>query len=367
MAVAAPSHAQSSGEDATTDVARTRFKEGVSFYDKGQYEQARAAFLQAYALKKHPAVLLNLAWSSLKSGHTLESEHYFKQFLAEGKDSTDKQRADATDGLNQSHAKLGRIDVMAAAGTEVTVDGDKAGTTPLPEPILVEPGAHTVKFKGPDGATDTDSVTVLAGEKAIARFAKTASAAPVAPAPAPAPAAPPAATEAPPPAPPVEEEPAKQPPPEASKEPVSAGSHPNVLSPPQNLVPVVIGGVVMVASIGLAIGVVFAKQSAQDKANTTADQIRAAGGTSCNPPAPLSLTGITEACDRFISDNNDVNTDATIGNIAVGVGVAALAATVVYWLVADKPDDTNHSAMTTPALVPIVGPSLGGLSLAGRF
>ncbi len=70
-------------------MARTRFKEGVSFYDKGQYEQARAAFLQAYALKKHPAVLLNLAWSSLKSGHALESEHYFKQFLAEGKDSTD--------------------------------------------------------------------------------------------------------------------------------------------------------------------------------------------------------------------------------------------------------------------------------------
>ena len=159
-------------------MARARFKEGVGFYDKGQFEQARASFLQAYALKRHPAVLLNLAWSSLKSAHMLEAQRFFKQFLTEGKDITDKQRADANDGLNQSHAKLGRIDVAAAAGTEVTVDGDKVGTTPLPDPILVEPGAHTVKFKGPDGATDTDSVTVLAGEKAIARFAKTASAAP---------------------------------------------------------------------------------------------------------------------------------------------------------------------------------------------
>ncbi len=249
----------------------------------------------------------------------------------------------------------------------MTVDGDKAGTTPLPDPILVEPGAHTVKFKGPDGATDTDSVTVLAGEKAIARFAKTASAPPVAPAPAPppAPAAPPA-TETEPPAPP-EEGPTKPPPEAAPKETVSTASHASVLAPPQNLVPVVVGGVVMVASIGLAIGVVFAKQSAQDKANSTADQIRAAGGTSCNPPAPLSLNGITEACSRFISDNNDVNTDATIGNIAVGVGVAALAATVVYWFVADKPDDTAHSASRTPALTPLVGPSLGGLSLTGRF
>ena len=48
--------------------ARARFKEGVEFYDKGQYENARLAFLQAYALKKHPAVLLNLAQSSAKAG-----------------------------------------------------------------------------------------------------------------------------------------------------------------------------------------------------------------------------------------------------------------------------------------------------------
>src|SRR5262250_1994004 len=84
--------AQAPAEDATTVMARARFKEGVEFYDKGEYEQARASFLQAYALKRHPAVLLNLAWSCLKSGHPLEAEKYFKQFLAEGKDITDKQR-----------------------------------------------------------------------------------------------------------------------------------------------------------------------------------------------------------------------------------------------------------------------------------
>ena len=76
--------ARAETEDPTTAVARSRFKEGVDFYDKGQYEQARASFLQAYALKKHPAVLLNLAWSCLKSGHALEAEHYFKQFLSRG-------------------------------------------------------------------------------------------------------------------------------------------------------------------------------------------------------------------------------------------------------------------------------------------
>jgi tetratricopeptide (TPR) repeat protein len=362
LATSAPSWAQASAEDPTTDMARARFKEGVGFYDKGQFEQARAAFLQAYALKKHPAVLLNLAWSCLKSGHTLEAQRYFKQFLTESKDITDKQRADANDGLNQANAKLGRIDVVAAAGTEVTVDGDKAGTAPLADPVMVEPGAHTVKFKGPDGATDTDSVTVLAGEKAVARFAKAASPAPAAtPPPVSTPSESTATPEPPPPAAQATLSP------EAPKETVSS-SHKGLLSPPSNVVPVVIGGALVLTSIGVAIGMSLAKQSAQTKANDTANQIRGVGGTSCNPPAPANLVStISGACDRFVSDNTDVNTDATVGNLAIGAGVVAAAATVVYWLLADKGDDASPTSAALPSLAPIAGPSVGGLSLSGRF
>ncbi|HTB72884.1 MAG TPA: hypothetical protein VK762_06555 [Polyangiaceae bacterium] len=368
--VALPVRAQTTADDPTTDMARARFKEGVGFYDKGQFEQARASFLQAYALKKHPAVLLNLAWSSLKSGHTLEAEHYFKQFLTESKDITDKQRADANDGLNQSHSKLGRIEVAAAAGTEVTIDGDKAGTTPLAEPILVEPGAHTVKFKGPDGTTDTDSVTVLAGEKAIARFAKTASAAP---APAAAPAPPPATdTEAPPPPPPAAEE---TPRPEAAppaKEVASVKSHHDLLSPPETLAPVVVGGIIVAGSAAVAIAMLVSKTSAQNKATDIANQISQHGGTTCSP-TPMVVAGsselgnVTVACAEYQTDNKDVNTDATIGNIALGVGVIAAVGTIVYWLVADRRGDSPSGALNTPVVTPTVGRSSGGLSLSGSF
>ncbi len=370
-AVAAiPARAQSAAEDPTTDMARARFKEGVGFYDKGQFEQARASFLQAYALKKHPTVLLNLAWSCLKSGHTLEAEHYFKQFLTEGKDITDKQRADANDGLNQSHAKLGRIEVAAASGTEVTVDGDRAGTTPLTDPILVEPGAHTVKFKGPDGATDTDSVTVLAGEKAIVRFAKTASAAPVAAAPT----APAAGTDteaaAPPPA-PAEEAPKPAEPPPA-KEAASVSPHRDLLSAPETIAPVIVGGVIVAGSAALAIVMLVSKQTAQNKANDTAAQIAEHGGTSCSPPslgadATTTIDKVTTACGEYQNDNKDVNTDATIGNIAVGVAVVAAVGTVVYWVVADRRGDSPSVGLAAPTVTPILGPSVGGLSLSGSF
>jgi hypothetical protein len=389
-----PAAAQSGAEDPVTAMARARFKEGVEFYDKGQFEQARAAFLQAYALKKHPAVLLNLAWSCLKSGHALDAERYFKQFLTEGKDATDKQRADATDGSNQARNKIGRIDVVAPQGTEITIDGDRVGAAPLGDPVAVEPGAHTVTFKGPDTATETQSVSVLGGEKAIVRFGrKSASdAAPAGGAPAPAPSAPPAT---PPAAAPTEtpSEPAAAPPEDtthashaAPKEKESRGG-PGLFTPPDNLVPVVIGGVLVAASAGVAIAMLVGKSAANDSAATTANQLSNAmlgcdpsngqpimaapgGNVQPLPPNDPRYSKAVDACNSYNTDINNVNTDATIGNIAIGVGIAALAGTVIYWIVGDKSADAPaRSGFFQPTVVPMVTATSGGaaFSLSGRF
>src|SRR5690349_24586598 len=96
--VALPALAQQPQDDPVTMQARARFKEGVDFYDKGSYENARLAFLQAYALKKHPAVLLNLAQSSAKAGHPLEASKAFQQYLKEATSVSPQQKADAESG-----------------------------------------------------------------------------------------------------------------------------------------------------------------------------------------------------------------------------------------------------------------------------
>jgi hypothetical protein len=353
----APVWAQAPAEDATTAMARARFKEGVEFYDKGEFEQARVSFKQAYALKEHPAVLLNLAWSCLKSGHALEAERYFKKFLADGKDITDKQRADANDGLTQSRAKLGRIEISAAAGTEVTVDGEKVGTAPLADPIAVEAGAHTVKFKGPDGTTDTQSVTVLGGEKQLAHFGKAGAATTTTTEP----------SSTPPPTPPPETEtkPAETPP----KPPVAeTASSTSPLAPPKNLVPAIVLGAVAVAGAITGGVLLVSKNSAQNQANTTAGEILAHGGGSstCSPQGLVQAPQFAQACNAYITDNNQVNQDATAANVAAGVAVAAAVGFVVYWLVADKAG-SGSQATSAPVLAPVVGRSTGGLSLSASF
>jgi hypothetical protein len=366
-----PVWAQGAAEDPTTAMARTRFKEGVEFYDKGEYEQARASFLQAYALKKHPAVLLNLAWSGLKSGHPLEAERYFRQFLSEGREITDKQRADANDGLTQSRAKLGRIEVVAAAGTEVTVDGDRVGTAPLADPVAVEAGAHTVKFRGTDGVNDTQSITVMGGERAVARFkaASTTPAAvvPTAPPPLPAPPSPeataPAAVPPPPPPKPAPEETSHRAHQVVVEPAVAETEGRGVFAPPKNLVPVFLLGGVAVLGYGGAGLFLFFKGQAQSKADEVRARIVNVTGYRC-PPGP-NQPSLAPLCDAYNTDNGQVNDDATAGNVALGVGVAATVGALVYWLVADKGEDTHASAR--PMLVPVVGSNMGGLSLSGGF
>jgi hypothetical protein len=354
-----PVYAQTGSEDPTTAMARARFKEGVDFYDKGEYEQARASFLQAYALKKHPAVLLNLAWSCLKSGHTLDANKYFQQFLTEGKDITDKQRADANDGLSQARAKLGRIEVQAAAGAEVTVDGEKVGTTPLADAVAVEAGAHTVKFKGADGTTDTESVSVLGGQKAVAKFGGSGANAPT-PTPVPAPTSSPAPSDTTaPPAPSSTSDQTK--PPEPPPKESGGGSHGSIFDRPKNLVPAVAMGAIGIVGFGVSVAFLFIKQGAQNNANSVAAQIAAHGGAPNFPSCP----NFPSACSAYQSDLNDVNTDATVANVGIIVGIAGVAGAVVYWLVADK--DTGGSASTKPVLVPTVGRNSGGFALSGQF
>ncbi|MCL2449462.1 MAG: PEGA domain-containing protein [Polyangiaceae bacterium] len=353
-------------------MARARFKEGVDYYDKGQFEAARAAFLQAYALKKHPAVLLNLAWSCLKSGHVLEGERYFRQFLSEGgADVSEKQRADANDGINQAHLKLGRLEVAAApAGTDVSVDGESVGVTPLPDPTYIEAGARAVKLRAPDGTTATENVTVVGGDRVQAHFARGGPSAPATATATPPGLGAPLAPEA--------------PPPEAPAAPATTAAVSTRLAPSQpptppshshegmSILPFVFGGVLVAAGAATAIVMKFARDSAQTKANETAGQISQyeaahmispARCASSSSMAPLA-TAVVGACAQWRSDNTQVNEDATIANVAIGVGAAALVGTVIYGIVY-----ATHSkpSVAQATVTPLVGPSFGGLSLEAKF
>jgi len=161
--------ARAEEDPTTTAAARERFKEGVSYFDQKQYEKARAAFLQAYALKKHPAVLLNLAQSELRSNHERDAAKHFATYLREATDASPAEREAAQAGLTTAKAALGEINVSAEADSEILVDGTAEGTSPLPGPVYVDPGTHTFEAKKGSRVSKL-SVTAKAGETKDARM-----------------------------------------------------------------------------------------------------------------------------------------------------------------------------------------------------
>jgi tetratricopeptide (TPR) repeat protein len=358
-------------DDATVKLARQRFQEGVAFYDKGQYDLARASFMQAYALHKHPAVLLNLAQSSLKSSHALEAAKYFQQYLRENTAASAAQRADAERGLRDARAKLGRIDVYGVpSGTEIFIDDERVGMTPLEQPADVEPGTHVVKARG--RADDQTSVTVSAGMVATARFGASSAPPPVvAPVPAPAPSAPAESpAEQPPPS-----EPAAAPPPEAAPqeqqpanaEPAGAEHRHGLLAPPKNKVPAVLLGAAALAGAGVAITFAIFKGNAQNAADSVAQSIRAHGGGSgiCHNPSST----FANACQTLSDDDNRVNNDATIANVGAIVGIGAAIGFVAYWLASAKADDAPpvSAGLVRPTVAPMVGSGTGGVTFGASF
>ncbi|WP_437960955.1 hypothetical protein WME76_15825 [Sorangium sp. So ce119] len=188
------SFAQSS--DAVTEVARQRYEDGVQAYDAGRFEDARTAFRQVYTLKRHPAVLLNLGQSELRSNHLEDAGNHLQQFLREHTAATPEQRAAAEKAIADVKRRTGFIVVVADAnGADISIDGVLIGKAPLPDPVFVTPGKHTLfaTYQDRSATTQVDAKIGAATPATLTLGTTGAAPAPVAGAPTPGPAAPPGA------------------------------------------------------------------------------------------------------------------------------------------------------------------------------
>jgi len=135
--------AQQAQGDNETEIARQRFREGVAHYDRQDYEKARMAFLQAYLLKPHPAVLLNLAQSELRAGRHAEAAENFAKYIRQNPTAPAMEHAKS--GFEEAKLRVTELNVQVnASGASVSVDGADVGRSPLPNVVFLMPGRHTV-------------------------------------------------------------------------------------------------------------------------------------------------------------------------------------------------------------------------------
>lgn len=384
---AAPVAAQAAAADPMTEMARERFKEGVKFYDAKDYEKARAAFLQAYALKKHPAVLLNLAQSELRSNHPVEAARHFVQYQRDNTAASALERQEAEKGLAEARTKTGRVAITAApAGADVLVDGELVGRSPVGDPVDVSAGNHTVEAKHA-GHSATVTVTAVAGRIVNASVQVDSSAPPVV-VPLPSSGAVGAPAEH------APTGPSADAPAATTAELTTAGPREPFLRWARKSPIAWAGAGLATVGLGMFVGYSIAGANAQSSADSTRDRIKARIAEDANDPefiahesdivagggvrgptavcaAPVVVTTRTNygpACASLqdsLDQHDKDKTLATVGIVAAGVGVAGTVAG--YYLTAKRGDDAAAAPATATVIAPVYAPSYSGLAIVGSF
>jgi hypothetical protein len=362
-------------DDVTLTMARERFKEGVGYFDKKDFAKARVAFLQAYALKKHPAVLLNLAQSELRSGHEADAAKHFAQYLREHKEASEAERQGAETGLTAAKALVAEVVLSVDTnGAEVYVDGDLEGQAPLPGSVYLAPGAHEIQARK-EGKRASSQVNAAAGQSSNVSLKLVAPAASAAPS---------GGAEGPP--------SGNEPPPDDAPPTHRKGFFPWLFSTPGAMVGAGLAGVGLVGGGAFALG----SKSAYDAADSVAAGIEEYAvtkdhkldgpkGACVNPKTWLAKTDVwkdkgeaaianraaqyDDNCQKY-QDNVDAgDTYKTIAIVGVAVGGAALVGTVVYYFVDSKESgpDTAQAQHRRLTIVPVYEPGFTGGIVSGRF
>ncbi len=369
-------------DDASIQMARERFQEGVKFYDQKQYDKARAAFLQAYALKKHPAVLLNLAQSELRSGREADSAKHFAQYLRENKEATPAERQEAEKGLAAAKASVGELNITVVDGADVYVNGNLEGRSPLGGPVYLKPGSHNLEARK-DGKSAASPVTAIAGQTGSVELSFTGPSGPVA---GPTPVGPGAGADPaggpPGPVPPGGGLGAPPPgePPQADK----GSDKPSFLAWAKQKPLAWVGGGVAVLGLAGGIGFALTSSASYDDAETIRqkiiDQAQKDGVSGpCGPPPKTTPTNYTNACDKYQQRVDDGDSQKSLSTVSFVIASVAVAGTVVYYFLdtgSNKASigqrERGRRAATKShglraSVVPFVGPNERGLGVVGQF
>ena len=361
LAAPAVGQQEDGSADPATQMARQRFEEGVKLFDRGEYKRAQAAFLQAWVLKQHPAVLLNLAQSELRSGDHVPAARHFAAYLRDYPDTPPKERASAQQGLAEARKHTGLLEVVVdTPGAEVLVGGESMGRTPLPGPIDVAPGPFEVlvRLAGAQPTTETGSVDAGRSRTVHVKVALDPAEPLLAPAP---PTPPPAQTE----------------PPETGRQPFFSWAQSDPVA----------WATLGTAGLGLGVGTVFAflAHTSANDADSVAAQITAVAQgdpemTSyqgfnrrtdpCASPVPVtSGTDYRPACSQLQEELDTLDSRKTMMWVGFGVGAAgAIGTGVAYYLRTESGDEsTKPTPLGTAVLTPVWAPNVGGLRISGSF
>lgn len=286
--------------------ARNAYARGQDQFRFGHFQEAQAAFEEAYAAVPNPVVLLSIAESQERQENFGGAVETLERYLREKPDAADRGAVQAR--IDAHRARRGHVHVTSTpGGAAILVDGNDSGQR-TPADLELSPGDHTIGLSMDGYLASASSVTVMfAGTHAVEATLEAA------------PPPPPAVVTEPEPAAPAEE------PSDAPRSYTGAW------------IAGAIGGAALVG--GTVLG--YMALNEQSHFDTNATDARADRG------------------ERY----------ALFADVCLGVAVAAAATAIVLYVTAPEADsDTGDSAdVARVQWAPIVSPDGAGVAARGSF
>jgi tetratricopeptide (TPR) repeat protein len=158
---------QAAAQGAGDDEARAQFDTGVELYEQGKFEQAAVAFARAYELKPTYKLRYNIGQVENELGHYANALDAYTLYLAEGGEEIERARQDqVTAEIARLRTLVGMIEIRGAPdGATVFLDDRRSGTTPLPGPLFVDLGEHSIVVKSGADELHREVVKVAGGQR----------------------------------------------------------------------------------------------------------------------------------------------------------------------------------------------------------
>jgi hypothetical protein len=154
-----PAGAEESARD-----AGKHFSRGVELYNDSDYRGALVEFKRAYTLAPKPGVLYNIGQTQFQLQSWAAALQTLEKFLTDAApNAAHRPEVEAT--VESLRGRVGKINVTADLdGSEVTIDEEVVGRTPIGQASLVGVGRRTVTVAHEGRPAVTRYVEVTAGE-----------------------------------------------------------------------------------------------------------------------------------------------------------------------------------------------------------
>jgi hypothetical protein len=153
-----------------TPEAREIYRTALELVDKGRFAEALAAFERAYETSPSYVILYNVGKAAVLSGDPARALSAYQCHLEHGGSAVEpSQHSEVMAEIARLKTEVGLVVIeVDQAGAAVEIDGKAVGTSPIEEPVVVNPGKNLVRVRG--SKSESRAIEVEKGARLVVKF-----------------------------------------------------------------------------------------------------------------------------------------------------------------------------------------------------